>query len=111
VPQVFAFPPLVPSFDNAAPCWQLKAASDETATITIPVGQFYAGQQLDYRMFVEIFDGNDIGVRHGSLRIGTADGPGDTNCSETAAANGDAITLTSEGPCHHVISSFTSEIT
>lgn len=108
--EVFSFPASTPSFDNAAPAWLLKADSDEAASITIPVGPFYAGNQLDYRVFVEIFDGNDIDVCAGSLVIGAADSHGDTNGSNTATANGNEITIVCEGPCRHVISKFTFDV-
>lgn len=109
--QVYAFPPSELSFSHASGVLRLQASSGQTASINITIAApIDATNQLDYRMFVESFSGNDIFVMHGANEIGETNSAGDTNGSNTATDGGQIITITSAGPCNHVLSSFTFDV-
>lgn len=111
MPQVYEFPPADLSFDQADAVLRMSATEGNTVSIVIDIAApIEQGNQLDYRMFVESFDGENISVRHSGNEIGYADSQGDGNGSQTALDGGQQALITSEGPCNHVISSFTFDV-
>lgn len=112
MPQVYEFPPEELSFDNARDIWELSATENNTVSLVIAIDAPIAqGNQLDWRMFVDSFSGNDISVYHGTTDlIGQVNSAGDANGSQTAFGDAATVLITSEGPCNHVISSFTFDV-